>query len=418
MATFTPVASPADIAAVQDILKEVWVSDTLETQFRDDTVVLDWIEDVTEYTDSNGLYASVPLRTGRSAGQSARVAGEKLGTADHQRVGKAKYEYVNQYLQIRVEGPVVARMQTNREAVVREVDLEVNSGLDDLRRDWVRQLYNDGSACIGGALPGNASSTIIPLGAANFTQIERGFLYEGMNIDIGTAANPVLDTGGNKIIAIDDTPGAPTITLANATAVTAGSKISRYGNRNADLVQRELNGLENIISNTATLGTLNPSTKTYWKSVVNANGGTPRALSVDLLMTLIRQLRQKGKYPDFALCDLIQEQKYYALLQPQVRFAGDASLAAGDSTGLVLGKIKGGLVGDPDCNPGTIYMGHKAALQMYSAGKVAWQNQTTGGDILAWLQDYDAFVARAAKYMQVGTNRRASLGKLQDLTTP
>jgi len=32
MATFTPTANPAAIAAVQDILKEVWVADNLESQ--------------------------------------------------------------------------------------------------------------------------------------------------------------------------------------------------------------------------------------------------------------------------------------------------------------------------------------------------------------------------------------------------
>lgn len=416
MAVFSPTPDAADIAAVQDVLKEVFVSDTLESQLYEDTVILDKVEDVTEYTDSNGLKAVVPLRTGRTAGISARAIGEELGVADHQKVGRAEYEYTHQYLQIKVEGPVVARMKTDRASVVREIDLEINSGIEDLKRDWVRQLYGDGSGVIAASLPGNASSQTIPLGADNFYVLERGWLHEGMNVDIGTAANPTLDTGGNKITAIDDTEAAPTITLENATAVTAGSGVSRYGNRNADGDQRELNGVGNLFSDSAVVGNLDPATKTWWKAIVEENGGTPRALSTSLLTTTIRKLRQKGRYPDNALCDLEQEEAYYHLLQPQVRFAGDAKLAAGDTTGLVLGKIKSGLVGDPDCPPGKVFIWHGKALQMYSAGKVAWQNQTTGGDILAWSQGYDAFVARAAKYFQVGTNRRASLGVLDDLS--
>jgi hypothetical protein len=54
---------------------------------------------------------------------------------------------------------------------------------------------------------------------------------------------------------------------------------------------------------------------------------------------------------------------------------------------------------------------------MFSAGDIAWQNQTTGGDILAWRQDYDAFVGRAAKYCQLGTDRRRDFGELADLQT-
>jgi hypothetical protein len=415
MAVYTPVADAADIAAVQDVLKEVYVSDDLESQMYEDTILLDWIEDVTEYTDSNGLKASVPMRTGRSGGISARAIGEELGVADHQKVGKVSYQYTNQYLQVKVEGPVVARMKHDRASCVREIDFEISNGLEDLQRDWTRQLYGTGDGVVVSGLAAAGASATIAIPAAQQYVLERGWLYEGQKVDIGTDANPVLDTGGNKVIGVDDVAG--TITLANATAVTAASKISLYGNRNADGDQRELNGFGNMFSDSVALGDKDPATSKYWKAIVEDNGGAGRALSVDLLMTVIRKLRQKGKYPDRAVCDLIQEQKYYQLLQPQVRFAGDAKLAAGDTSGLVLGKIKSGLVGDPDCPPGKVHIFHGKAVQMYSAGPVAWQNQTTGGDILAWSQGYDAFVARAAKYFQVGSNRRASLAVLGDLNS-
>jgi hypothetical protein len=414
---YSPVPDAASIQAVQDVLKEVFVSDTLESQMYEDTILLNWIEDVTEYTDSNGLFASVPMRVGRTGGISARAIGEKLGVADHQKVGKAKYEYTNQYLQIKVEGPVVARMRTNRQACIREIDKEVQWGIEDLKRDWQRQLYGNGTAVVAAKLPAlGVANQWVPLGAANEYVIDRGYLYEGQKVDIGTAGNPVLDTGGNKIIDIDDTAGAPRIKLENATTVTANSDVSLYGNRNADGDQRELNGLGNIISDTAVLGEVDPAVKRWWKGHVLANGGVNRALSVNLLLNTIKALRKKGKYPDRAVADLDQEQAYYNLLQGQVRFAGDSELAAGNTIGLQLGKIKSGFVGDPDCPPNRVFIFHGEALQMYSAGPVAWQNQTTGGDILAWSQDYDAFVARAAKYFQLGTDRRTSTAALMDLS--
>ena len=58
---------------------------------------------------------------------------------------------------------------------------------------------------------------------------------------------------------------------------------------------------------------------------------------------------------------------------------------------------------------------NKSEFFQISAGEIAWQNQTTGGDILAWVQDEDAFVARAAKYMNLATNHRRGLGRLEDL---
>jgi hypothetical protein len=166
MAVFTPVTNPAAIAAVQDILKEVWISDTLETQLYEDTILLDWIEEVTEYTDSDGLRAVVPLRTGRTGGVSARAIGQKLAPADHQKVGRATYNYQNLYLQCEVYGPVIAKMETARQAAVREVDFEISNGVNDFKRDFTRQLQRKGDAVITVAgLPGGASSTTVLLGA-------------------------------------------------------------------------------------------------------------------------------------------------------------------------------------------------------------------------------------------------------------
>lgn len=417
MAVFTPTANPAQIAAVQDILKEVWVADRLESQLLEDVMILDFFEEVTEYTDSDGLKASVPLRTGRTGGVSARGIGERLAPADHQKVGKATYNYKNLYLQVKVEGPVVARMETNRQAVVREIDLEIDNGIEDFKFDMARQLqtFGDGVITLAG-LPGGASSTTVLLGASNYPVIERGWLYEGQVIDIGTVANPQLDTGGNRIVSITDSVSAPAIVVENATATTAASHISLFGNRTAANGSNEINGLGVIVDNTLPLGGIDPTVagKGYWKAVVEANGGTPRALSLALLNTTNRKIRQKGGKVTDLVGSLAVQQKYYELLQSQVRFLKDSDLSAGKVQGPQFNDVT--FQGDPHCLPNRVFFLSKKALKMFSAGAVAWQNQTTGGDILAWSQDYDAFVARAAKYCQAGTDRRNTSGVLEDIT--
>jgi hypothetical protein len=317
-----------------------------------------------------------------------------------------------------VYGPVVARMETQRQSCVREIDFEISNGVMDWKKDFCRQLHRNGDAVITVAgLPGGASSTTVLLGAANYEVIDKGFLYEGQVIDIGTAAAPNLDTSGNRIASITDSVSAPAIVVENATATTAGSHISLFGNRTAGSVSNEVNGLEAIVHDTSVLGGIDPTVagKQYWKSHREHNSGTPRALSLALMNTTRRRLRQKGETMDLLLTDLIQEQKYYEILQPQVRFAGDTNLAAGNSDGLPFAGAT--LKGDPDCRAGRIYSLTKKALQLYSAGQIGWQNQTTGGDVLAWRQDYDAFVGRAAKYCQLGTNRRKAFALLTDLSS-
>lgn len=414
MANFTPVADPASIAAVQDIIKEVWTSDSIESQLYEDLVLHDMIEsDVTEFTDSDGLKASVPVKVGRSAGHSARAIGEQLGRPSHPTTKKASYNYRFLYLQVQVYGPVVARMKTDRQSCVREINWEVENAILDFKKDYQRQLKGDGSASLlPSTIPGGGSSTTVLLGAANYDAILKGHLWEGQAIDIGTAANPVLDTGGNEIVTIVDNPAAPAITVKTATATTAGSSISKYANRDVANGSKEVTGIKKIASDTSVLGGLDPAVVRQWKGTRTHNSGTPRALSVDLLLTLRRQLRQVGQSPDLVYGDLVQEQKFWNLVQTPMRFNKGVEPGTGP-----LEASFGDLSyrSDAEADAGRIYMLRRKALQVYSAGKLSWQNVTTGGDILAWVQNFDAFQGRAAKYCELGTNHRSGIGVLEDL---
>lgn len=414
-----PVANPATIAAVEDVLKEVYVADQLESQLQEEVMLLEWFEETTEYTDSDGLKASVPLKIGRSGGIGARGVGEQLPSADHQKPRKASYNYKNLYLQIQVYGPVVARMETNRQSAIREIDFEINGGIEDMQKDMQRQLHSFGDASVLlAALPGNASSTTILLGASNYPVLERGWLYEGLAIDVGSLVTPTAIVEGRRILSVNDSPSAPSITISGAAITpTAGSLIFIHGNRSAS-GSNELNGLGNLVDDTVAVGGIDPTNAgdEKWKATVEHNSGTLRDLTIARMNNLHRKVRQKGGKVSDIWGSLGMQQKYYELLQAQVRFAGDTKLAAGRVEGPEFnGKI---FVGDPDALPNRVYMLAKKHLMMFSAGPIAWQNQTTGGNILAWRQDFDAFVARAAKYCQVGTNRRSALGVLEDLNEP
>ncbi len=421
----TPVADPAAIAAVQDILKEVWPTDRLQSQMLEETIVLDYCEDVTEYTDSDGLRASVPLRTARTSGISARGINQKLGPAGHQTSAKASYNYVFNYLTIKVLGPVVARMKTDRQAAVREVDFEVENGLNDFKLDLQRQLHLDGTGNIcQAAATVTGTATVSLANARGQHAIRSGWLYVNMWVDIGTKTNPTAVVQGAKIIDVDDV--AYTITLDTnitlAAADIAGGAnnvwIGRYGNRSAG-VSYEMNGLEAIISQALPLGGIDPTVagNKYWKAVIKANGGTLRTNSIDLMLQVEQGIRQAGGKSELLLADLTQERLYYNILQKNVRFITESGtqgkLESGNVRGLEMNNKP--LVGDPMCPPSKVEFVNKKDLMMFSAGKTQWQNTTTGGDILAWVQDEDSFVARAAKYANLGTQHRRGLGRLGDL---
>jgi hypothetical protein len=419
MTVVTPVATPADLEAVEDILKEVYVSNDLESQIRDDVQTLKFFEETTEYTDSEGLHASVPLRVGRTGGIGARGIGEPLPVADHQKPGKARYNFKHLYLTVKLEGPIIARMKSNRQSVVRHIDNEINGGVNDFQRDLCRQLNTFGDAAIT-LVPIAAvgvAATEIPLGTGNNPILERGWLWEGMRIDIGTLGDPVASAEGLRIVSIDDDPTGPSITVSNATTVAASSHVFLHRNRSAANGSNEVNGLGNIIDDTSELGGIDPTDagKQYWKAGVYGDAGL-RDLAIPLMSSVTRKVKQFGGKTTDVLGSLGMQQEYYQLLQEQVRFAGDSNLSAGNVDGP---KFQGHVFhDDPDHLPNRVTFVDKGALMMFSAGALSWQNQTTGGNILAWDQGYDAFVARAAKYAQTGTDRRRSHAVLDDLNEP
>jgi hypothetical protein len=94
-----------------------------------------------------------------------------------------------------------------------------------------------------------------------------------------------------------------------------------------------------------------------WASNVKANGGTPRALTIDLMRDLrVSIFNACGERPDLIICDATQQEKYGLMLGPARRFTQDVYLR-GQSI-----KLDGGyqaldfdgipVIADPNCPAG------------------------------------------------------------------
>lgn len=118
----------------------------------------------------------------------------------------------------------------------------------------------------------------------------------------------------------------------------------------------DVDGLGALIANTGTYAGINRATYAPWRSNVLANGGTPRALTVDLLRQLNRAIFvASGFEPDFIITDPITYDKYAALFDPIKR------VIVGDEKPMDLGTRDLAFEGvpvirDPDCPAGKLYM--------------------------------------------------------------
>jgi hypothetical protein len=421
-------ASPADITAVSNILKKVYPSDEIVSQLNDDALLYSQIQRTQEYHDAVGDKAVLFTKVGRNVGTSSRsLNGGTLGAAGHQRTQKLEYDYTAHYIQLKLLGTTIAKMSTARQAAIRTIDLEVNGALTDIKKDRQRQIYGDGTGVIATcgttttSTTLNLSTAVTTTGGAttvynNNDAIRNGWLDgstgEPLYVDIGTLAAPTTVGGDLQVTGSTDSDTAPALTMAASLSTTANTHfVFKAGNQAASSVSYESNGLENLVAASGSFGGLATSSEASWAAakVVDAAGAS---LSRSHMQQAYRAVRRFGK-PNFILTSFEHQEDYYNLLQSQVRFASDSNLASGNVDGPQFNNLP--VSADADCPRGRMYFLDKSHLFMVSAGAIDWQNMTTGGDKLVWVQGEDSYVAMAKVYEQLGTDKRRAHAKVKNL---
>lgn len=412
----TQVASPADITAVSNIIKKVYVSDTIHSQINDDTMLLSEIERTTEYHDAVGDKAVGFLKTGRNVGTSARsLNGGTLGAPGHQQTNKWELDYAANYVTVKILGTTIAKMKTARQAATKAVTLEVEGAIDDLKKELQRQLYADGTALMANFAANTTTATLLlnaattPQAIAGNDVIQKGWAQPGMYVDIGTTASQAAVVADAKIVSVTDSDTAPSITIDSAVTTTTSHYLSKAGNRSGT-TSYEMNGLDSVIASSGAFANLTDGT---WVAadVNTVTAGT--SLSRSHMQRAYRKVRMYSGKPNMILTSFEHQEDYYNLLQTQVRFASDSNLASGKVDGPTFNGIP--VTGDADCPRGRMYFLDTKELFFATAGDIAWQNVNTGGDVLAWSQTEDAFVARAAFYANLGTNKRRGFSAIRGL---
>ncbi len=270
------VAQPADITAVQAVLKEVYTGDKLEEQIVNDRVLLSEIEKTTDYTDSVGDKAVGFVRTGGNVRSSARsLNGGTLGAAGRQQRKRWAYDYKANYIQIKILGTTIAKMATARQAAVREVDDEVSGAIEDLKDDLQRQLYGNGDALIAQAGATTASTTVLLNATSGAQAIEKGWLAPDMYVDIGTTAAEAAVVADALIVSVNQ--ATPSITIDTAVTTTTSHYVSRSDNRSGT-TSYEMNGLQNLTLDSGTFGALTTSSTPLWAgNGINSAGALSEA---------------------------------------------------------------------------------------------------------------------------------------------
>lgn len=397
---------PASLTTISGILKEIYepgVRDQLNSKVK--TLMRITKTDAHIESTTGGKYVTFPLHTKRNTGIGARRENETLPTSGNQTVVDARIGLKYQYGAVGLSGPTMDLAESNYQAFVSAIELELNGLKTDLAVDLNRQVYGDASGTV---------ATVSTVGATVTPTITSGILslQEGELVDVYTAANLAADsTAKNTGIVVNSiSVSANTATFDTSVTWAAGDCIVRTGSAN-----REWTGFKAIVAATGVLYNVDPATTGQWKSYVDSNGGTTRAVSESRMINASDQVVAAcGEQPSVIFTSLGVRRSYFNLLS-QLRQVVNTTEYTGGFKGLAFTTDDGEIpvVSDKDSPPNQMIGLNESHIKVYREHD--WKFMDRDGNM--WLRSptKDAYSATMTQYSELGTDQRNSHFIIKDL---
>lgn len=381
----------------------------IREQLNNINVVLAQIEKNT--TDVEGLEAMLSLHITRNSGVGARGEGGTLPTAGNQGYTNQKVPVRRNYGRIQVSGPVIRAMRTGSAAWVKALDSETKGVVTDLKKDVNRQANGTSDGVIGQLGTTTASTTIV---ASNFSAVQMRQIENGMVIDIGTVANPVLIASAVTVSAVNRV--AKTFVVSGGVLTTSSIHfVFRSGSGGSGVSQLEITGLETIVSATGTLFNVDPTVVDIWKSQVYANGAVLRAPTEDLFEIAMDDTNiASGETSWLVVTSHGVARNFAAQLTAQRRFTNTVELNAGFKAQMIdtpSGTCN--LVTDRDA-PVNVAKG-LATNHLIEYRAADWEFMSEDGAVLSRVQNKDAYEATLFMYHELATDERNAHFRIADL---
>lgn len=282
--------------------------------------------------------------------------------------------------------------------------------------DTARQFYGDGTGTIATVSPGAAAVATHTLSSDE--ALQKGYLYPGMIVDVGTLASPRASADSVEISDVD--VANKQVTFTTAITTTTNDVISREDNNAASSVTKEIDaGLQKLISTAAnTVGTINAAAAgtRFWDNLRDATGG---AISLDNLMLNWNKAHAAGARSDeiVSLTTPGLTRRLFATtdFKSNVRFVEKTALKGGfSSLAFNAGSGDVTLVADRLAPYGKVHFVHKKHIQVFSPAD--WDFLQRDGLTIRWVDRKDAYQALLFRYINLGTNRRNTSLVMSGLT--
>lgn len=351
---------------------------------------------------NGGKWVEFAIHTKRNHGIGARLEMENLPTPQNQGYEQAHVKLAYLYGSLRLSGPSIELVNDDFQAFASILDEEVNGIQTDLAHDLNRQTFGTHVGILATSSGAYAANTI----STTNTQ----YLEVGMYVDIYASDATTLRAAGRTITAVN----ANTNVVVDGAAIATGASgdiIVRNGS-----VNRETIGFAEIVNDTGTLYSVDPTLVPVWKAVMNGNAGTTRALSEGLMTKMADDIYTNGGDSPTVIWTTLGVRRSYANLLTQLRRFTNTTEFTGGFKGLAFTTDNGDIpvMTDVDCQPNRMYFLAEKQITLYREND--WSFMDRDGSKWQRVIGVDAYDATLYTYRQMGTHRRASHGLLYDIT--
>lgn len=394
----------ATLATIASYLKEVYTG-KIRRQLNEEITTLKRITRSGSgvSSETNGKYVTFPIHTQRNNGLGSRAEMDPLPIPGQQGYAAARLALKSAYGGFQITGQTIDFADSDPKAFAKSLDEEVERLRVDVKKDMNRQIYGDGTGAVGVATGANTGAVIPVVDARAF--------WRGMVLD--TYSGATKDNTAVVVASVQVAAKTVTLTAAPGVGIVANDILVRTGSYN-----NEITGFGAIVSATSSVYNINPATEPEWTSEIDDNGGTPRALSEQLMVTMADRIRTRGGSTSVIFQSLGVRRAYFNLLSQLRSIVNDQSFKGG-FTGLAFTTDQGEIpaVADVDAPLGRQYFMNEENLTFYRDQDWHWLDRD--GSMFKQVRDtngvYDAWYAHLVERHELGTDRRNTHGLISNI---